>query len=94
MIHVDRRLVVIVLHAASCRHETFASQYLGNRQVVDAIVRQFVTIKIDTDLIVLQSEDAHLTHALNHAQRVDEGVHVVIQFTIGLILRLHRQQQG
>ena len=43
---------------------------------------------------MLQSEDAHLTHALNHAQRVDEGVHIVVQFAVGLILRLHGQQQG
>ena len=43
---------------------------------------------------MLQSEYAHLTHTGNHAQRVDQGVHVVVQFAVGLVLRLHRQQQG
>ena len=94
MIHVDGRFVVVILHTTSRRHKTLASQHLGNRQVTDAVVRQLVAVDIDTDLVVLQSEHAHLTHALDHTQRVDEGVHIVIQFAVGLILRLHRQQQG
>ena len=38
MIHVDGRLIVIVLYAAGSRHKALASQYLGNCQVVDAVV--------------------------------------------------------
>ena len=38
MIHVDGRLIVIVLHTAGCGHEPLASQHLGNRQITDAVV--------------------------------------------------------
>ena len=38
MIHVDGRLIAIVLHTAGCRHESLASQHLCNGQVADAVV--------------------------------------------------------
>ena len=89
MIYIDGRLIVIVLYATSRRHKALTPQRLRNRHVANTVVRQLVAVKIDADLVMLHSMDTHLTYAGNHAQRVDEGIHVVVQLAVGLVFRLH-----
>ena len=93
VVHVDGRLVAVVLEASGSGDEALGLELMCDEQIADAVVGELVAVDVDADLVLLQTEDAHLAHTGNHAQGVDELVHVVVELAIGLILRFHREQQ-
>ena len=51
-------------------------------------------IQIYGDLFLLHSAYRHTADAVDTAQAVLQGVHIVVQFTIGLVHAFHSDEQG
>ena len=87
--HIDWRVVAAVFQCAGSSGEVFPHEGHGYHLVADAILRQPVIVYIDGNLFFLLTDYRHAAHALYGAQSVFQVVHVVGQFAIGLVLRLH-----
>ena len=55
-------------------------------------MRQTVVIQIDANLLLLLSDHSDTSHTFHRAQTVLQLVHVVAEFAVGLVLRLHRNE--
>ena len=94
VVHMYRHVQTARVEASAHGGEALQCQFVQNLERPRAVLGQLVLVEIYAYLLVLQAVCAQVGYCVDAPQPVLEVVYVCVQFAIGLLLALHRYEQG
>ena len=90
---MQREVEVGGLHTSACGEEALRGVLQHQGVGTDAVERQFLLVDGDGDFLVLLAHHAHVACFRKVAQAADEVHGVIVHLAVGLVGRLHGDEQ-